>query len=72
MKSKVNEKLRAVDFFCGGGGMSFGLQQAGIEILAGIDNELKCKETYEANILGAKFIHADVFELKEKELQKKT
>src|SRR5690554_4733570 len=64
-----NEGIKAVDFFCSGGGMSSGMQDAGIHILAGIDFDLSCKETYEANIKGAKFIHADVFELKEEELQ---
>lgn len=64
------KELKAVDFFCGGGGMSFGMQQAGIRVLAGIDNDVKCQETYEANIKGAKFINADVFDLKEKQLQK--
>lgn len=63
--------LKAVDFFCGGGGMSYGLQQAGIRILAGIDYEINCKETYETNIENAKFIHANVFELGEKELESK-
>ena len=62
-----NKQLKAVDFFCGGGGMSYGLQSAGIRILAGIDYEPNCKETYEANI-NAKFIQADVFELKPEEL----
>lgn len=70
-KTQKNTKLKAVDFFCSGGGMSFGMQEAGIQILAGIDFDKSCKETYEANIKGAKFIHADVFELKEKELEKK-
>lgn len=60
--------LKALDFYCGGGGMSFGMQQAGISIIAGIDNESKCRETYESNIKGARFIEEDVFELKEKEL----
>lgn len=69
--SNSYNKLKAVDFFCGGGGMSFGMQNAGIEILAGIDNEESCKATYEANIGKDKFILADVFELTEKELQKK-
>jgi DNA (cytosine-5)-methyltransferase 1 len=42
----IEEKeLKAVDFFCGGGGMSYGMLQAGIKILAGIDCEPKCKET---------------------------
>ncbi|SDX51801.1 DNA cytosine methyltransferase [Aequorivita viscosa] len=62
-------KLKAVDFFCSGGGMSYGIQEAGIQILAGIDFDENCKETYEANIKGAEFIHADVFDLKEKELE---
>lgn len=69
--SNSNNKIKAVDFFCGGGGMSYGMKKAGIKILAGIDNDLNCKETYEANIKGAKFINADVFELKEKDLEKK-
>lgn len=64
-------KLKAVDFFCSGGGMSYGMQEAGIQIIAGIDFDDSCKMTYEANINGAEFIHADVFDLKEKELEKK-
>lgn len=68
---QTQSKLRAVDFFCSGGGMSYGIQEAGIKILAGIDFDEKCRETYEANIKDAKFIHADVFNLKEKELEEK-
>lgn len=67
----ANEKhIKAVDFFCSGGGMSCGMQQAGIEVIAGIDFDITCKETYEANIKGSQFLHKDVFELKEKELEK--
>lgn len=61
--------LKAVDFFCSGGGMSCGMQQAGVEILAGIDFDINCKETYEANIKGAKFIHADVSKLSVENLE---
>lgn len=63
--------LKAVDFFCSGGGMSSGMQKAGVEILAGIDYDINCKETYEANIKGAEFIHANVFTLKAFQLKKK-
>jgi len=70
MRNKTN-KLKAIDFFCSGGGMSFGLQQAGIDVLAGIDFDPECKDTYEANIKGAKYILADVERLKEGELSKK-
>lgn len=50
--------------------MSSGIQNSGIKILAGIDYDNTCKETYEANIKGAKFIHADVFEYQEETLEK--
>jgi len=64
------KRIKAVDFFCGGGGMSYGMKKAGIDILAGIDYEKECKETYEANIEGAKFIQVNVFDLKEQDLEK--
>lgn len=69
--SYSNNKIKAVDFFCGGGGMSFGMQKAGIDVLAGIDHEPACKETYEANIGKDKFIEANVFELEVTDLEKK-
>src|SRR5690606_28201764 len=53
------------------GGMSYGLREAGIKVLAGIDNDPNCKATYEANLRGVSFIEADVFDLKEKDLQKR-
>lgn len=62
--------LKAVDFFCGGGGMSYGMERAGINVLAGIDFEPNCKETYEENV-NSKFIQADVFDLTEFELEEK-
>ncbi len=62
-------KLKAVDFFCSGGGMSSGMSSAGVKILAGIDVDINCKETYETNIKGSKFFHKDVFEYKETELE---
>lgn len=65
----IETNLKAVDFFCSGGGMSYGMQNAGIKVLAGIDVDVSCKETYKANI-NAEFIHADVFELKEKTIEK--
>ncbi len=65
----TDNRLKAVDFFCGGGGMSYGMMKAGIEILAGIDCEASCKKTYESNIGEGKFIQADVFKLNEEQLQ---
>lgn len=60
--------LRAVDFFCGAGGMSYGLSQAGIRVLGGVDNAADCQLTYETNIPGAKYVHRDVTSLSSAEL----
>jgi DNA (cytosine-5)-methyltransferase 1 len=64
--------IKAIDFFCCGGGMTSGFRQAGIEVLAGIDIDPKCKETYEENNKSAKFIEADIKKLTEAELSKET
>jgi DNA (cytosine-5)-methyltransferase 1 len=47
------------------------MQQTGIKILAGIDVDKNCETTYKANIKEAEFILADVFKLKETELENK-
>ena len=44
-----NDKVIAVDFFCGAGGMTNGLIQAGIHVIAGIDNQPRCEQTYKQN-----------------------
>lgn len=64
-------KLKAVDFFCGAGGMTSGFRKAGIKILAGIDIDQDCKETYEANNPTSKFIHADIKKLNYRDLELK-
>ena len=62
--------LRAVDFFCGAGGMTHGLLKAGINVLCGIDNELQCKHSYEENNKPATFINNDISSLSCEELTK--
>lgn len=44
------KKVVAIDFFCGAGGMTNGLIQAGIHVLAGIDNKALCEPTYLQNL----------------------
>lgn len=39
--------LKAIDFFCGAGGMTHGLLRAGIDVLAGVDIHGPCALTYE-------------------------
>jgi len=62
------KKLKAIDFFCSGGGMTYGMRHAGIDVIAGIDVDPDVKETYEKNNPGTKFILKDVFEFKTEEL----
>ncbi|WP_081486202.1 DNA cytosine methyltransferase [Actinomyces massiliensis] len=54
--------IRAVDLFCGVGGLTCGLVRAGIEVVAGIDIDPACRYPYEANNR-AKFIESDVNEI---------
>jgi DNA (cytosine-5)-methyltransferase 1 len=54
---------KAIDFFCGGGGMTHGLRQAGINVIAGVDFDPQCKETYEVNNPDSIFIEANIQEL---------
>lgn len=56
-------EFRAIDFFCGGGGMTCGLRQAGIQVVSGVDFDPACKTTYEYNNPGSKFIYSDITEL---------
>lgn len=51
VKSTAHAKhaVLAVDFFCGAGGMTNGLIRAGIHVLAGVDNESRCEDTYRQN-----------------------
>ncbi len=61
-------KINAVDLFCGAGGLTHGLQQAGIDVVAGYDVEESCRFAYEHNNQ-AKFINQDVTELRKEEVE---
>jgi len=52
-------KISAVDLFCGAGGLSYGLEQAGIPVTTGVDIDPDSKYPYEANADG-KFLKADL------------
>ncbi len=41
--------MKAIDFFCGAGGLTRGLLDAGIDVAAGFDIDEECRETYEHN-----------------------
>ena len=50
---------KAFDLFCSIGGLSYGLQMAGISVAAGLDIDETCRYAYEENC-GTEFIHSDI------------
>ncbi|WP_172915655.1 DNA cytosine methyltransferase [Capnocytophaga canimorsus] len=56
-------KYKAIDFFCGGGGMTYGLRQAGINVIAGVDFDGDAKDTYEYNNPSTVFIQTNIKDL---------
>lgn len=59
LKNSKTKKIKVVDLFCGVGGLTNGLQRAGLSVGVGIDNDLSCKDTFEKNNK-SKFIDADI------------
>jgi DNA (cytosine-5)-methyltransferase 1 len=53
-------QVSAVDLFCGAGGLTYGLKQAGIRVRAGIDLDPACRYPFEHNNRRSRFILADV------------
>ena len=58
---KISEiMIKAIDFFCGAGGLTRGLLDAGIEVIMGIDIRESCRKTYEKNNPPARFRQCDL------------
>ncbi|OXM52012.1 DNA (cytosine-5-)-methyltransferase [Amycolatopsis alba DSM 44262] len=51
--------ISAVDLFCGVGGLSYGLREAGVQIAAGVDIDPACAYPFRTNI-GAPFHQQDI------------
>ena len=66
----LQKQYKAIDFFCGGGGMTCGLRQAGIDVIAGVDIDKEAKETYEFNNKGTVFIDKDIRKLRSNHFEK--
>ncbi|MEY8258155.1 DNA cytosine methyltransferase [Erysipelotrichaceae bacterium 66-17] len=55
--------MNVIDLFSGAGGLSYGFESAGFNILLGIDNDAKALETFELNHKGAKSICGDITQI---------
>ena len=62
-------RVRAVDLFCGIGGLTHGLHMAGVEVGAGYDVDPSCGYAYTANNGDAAFIAADIRNIAYKDLR---
>lgn len=60
-------KINAVDLFCGIGGLTCGVQQSGINVVAGFDIAEECRYAYEKNN-DAEFILKDIKEIEKNEI----
>lgn len=61
-------QIKVIDLFCGVGGLTHGLSQVGLDVVAGFDFDESCKFAYEANNK-AKFIHKDIREVSGQEIE---
>lgn len=65
---ETTPSISAIDLFCGAGGLSQGLQDAGIRVVGGVDIEASCAYAFESNI-DAPFIERDVREISAEHLE---
>ncbi len=64
--------MRAIDFFCGAGGLTRGLLNAGIEVVAGIDIDARCQESYDTNNAPSHFVQGDIRDVTRNDLAELT
>lgn len=68
-KNALVPNITAVDLFCGVGGLTRGLEKAGVRVAAGVDVDADCRYPFEANNSAA-FLERDVGSLDGKEIAK--
>ncbi len=61
--SRTCNKLQAIDLFCGCGGLSLGLQQAGFNVIGAVDIDSLAIETYKLNHRNVKVWETDINKL---------
>ncbi|MGH9424958.1 MAG: DNA cytosine methyltransferase [Terriglobia bacterium] len=69
-REEIKPQMMAFDFFCGAGGLTRGLLNAGINVVAGFDSDGDCHLSYEKNNRGVKFVEKDIRHITMAELRK--
>jgi DNA (cytosine-5)-methyltransferase 1 len=59
-KTTKNKKYKALDLFCGCGGISYGFEMAGFEIVGGVDFNKDATDTFKRNFPDATVICTDI------------
>jgi len=59
----AKRKLKAIDLFCGCGGLTLGLKQAGFEVIGAVDIDHLAVETYKVNHPEVEVWHQDICNL---------
>jgi DNA (cytosine-5)-methyltransferase 1 len=67
-KRRASE-IACVDLFCGAGGLTHGLLDAGLRVVAGVDFDEACRHPYVTNHKNVAFHRHDVAELKASEVE---
>lgn len=57
------ERIASIDLFCGAGGLTLGLAEAGIHVVLGGDTWEPAAATFQANFSGVRFSNADIADL---------
>lgn len=70
MVGHSKEKYNVIDLFSGAGGLSYGFEMAGFNILLGVDNDKKSLETFERNHKNAKSICGDITQISYQDIKK--
>jgi DNA (cytosine-5)-methyltransferase 1 len=66
---QVGNRIKVIDFFCGAGGLTRGLLDAGLNVLAGIDFDMRLQKTYERNNAPSRFLCKDIKDIEIHELR---
>ena len=67
----VNKQINVIDLFCGCGGLSLGFEQAGYNVLLGIDNWEDALVTFRANHRNGETLCADLMRLNPADVSEK-